>query len=39
MYKISFISSWKSAGALATPEGITFHLQTRLLEVIKASSS
>ena len=39
MYKILFISSWKSAGALATPKGITFHLKTRPLGVIKASSS
>ena len=39
MYKILFISSWKSAGALATPKGITFHLKTRRLVVLKASSS
>ena len=32
MYKIFFISSWKSAGALATPKGMTFHLKTRPLE-------
>ena len=25
IYKILFISSWKSAGALATPKGMTFH--------------
>ena len=29
MYKILFISSWKSAGALATPKRMTFHLNTR----------
>ena len=38
MYKILFISSWKSAGALATPKGMTFHLNTRPLGGIKASS-
>ena len=39
MYKNLFISSWKRAGALATPKGLTFHLNTRPLGVIKASSS
>ena len=39
MYKILFISSSKSAGALATPKGVTFHLNTRPLGVIIASSS
>ena len=37
MYKNLFISSWKSAGALATPKGMTFHLNTRPLGVIKAT--
>ena len=31
MYYVLFISSWKSAGALATPKGMTFHLNTRPL--------
>ena len=39
MYKILFICSCTSAGALATPEGIIFHLKTRPLGVMKASSS
>ena len=39
MYKILFISSWKSARALASPKGMTFHLNTGPLGVIKASSS
>ena len=34
-----FISSWKSAGALATPKAITSHLNTRLLGLINASIS
>ena len=38
MHKNLFISSWKSAGALATPKGMTFHLNTKPLTVIKASS-
>ena len=28
MDKFLFISSWKRAGALATPNGMTFHLNT-----------
>ena len=28
MDRILFISSWKRAGALATPKGMTFHLNT-----------
>ena len=39
MYKILFISSWKSAGFLATPKGMTFHLNTLPLGVINGSSS
>ena len=39
MYKVLFISSWKTAGALATRRGMTFHVNTRPLGVIKASSS
>ena len=39
MYKVLFISSWKSAGALATPKGMTFHFNTRPLGVTRASSS
>ena len=39
MYKILFISSWKSAGTLTTPKGMTFQLNTRPLGVIKASTS
>ena len=27
-YQILFISSWNRAGALATPNGMTFHLNT-----------
>ena len=38
MYKILFISSWKSAGALATPKGITFYSKTPPLGVIKAAA-
>ena len=30
MDKILFISSWNRAGALATPNGMTFHLNTLL---------
>ena len=39
MYKILFISSWKSAGALANPKGMNLHLNTPTLGGIKASSS
>ena len=39
MYKILFMSSWKSARALDTPNGITFHLKTRPYGVINTSSS
>ena len=28
MDRILFISSWNRAGALATPKGMTFHLNT-----------
>ena len=37
MYKILFISSRKRAGALATPKGMTVHVNTLPLGVIKAS--
>ena len=39
MYKVLFISTWKSAGGLATPKGMTFHFNTQPSGVIKAGSS
>ena len=39
IYRILFISSRKSAAALATTQGMTFQRQTQLLGVRKASSS
>ena len=38
MYKILFISSWKSGGTLASPKGMTFYLNARPLGVIKAAA-